>query len=155
MGNTKVEHATFVGKLVGKNGKVPNTKCLRGYPGASKEKKHFRLYLSADLSSYYEVPEKAVLHVVNVAESDRLGAQDLWVKADAALRLVSSKKPKGAWLNGGIAGGGNGGVGGPGAHQNNPSTQHMGDTCDLYCDPALASDSSNAGEPVCSCCESD
>jgi hypothetical protein len=64
---------------------------LYGYPGASSEENHNRLYLSPDLSQYVEVPTGALLHRMTVpADQDPNGAVVLWVRRDAALIYKSA-----------------------------------------------------------------
>ena len=59
---------------------------LYGYPGASSEEGHERLYLNPDLTNYVEVPTAAILHRMAVpTDQDPYGAIVLWVKKDAAL----------------------------------------------------------------------
>src|SRR5262249_49971108 len=73
---------------------VPDVMRLYGYPGASSEENHERLYLSPDLTNYVEVPANAILHRMAVRhEQDPHGAVTLWVRRDAALVY---KAPPGA-----------------------------------------------------------
>jgi hypothetical protein len=78
--------ADFVRRIVTDPRNVPDVMRLYGYPGASSEENHDRLYLSPDLSTYIEVPREATLHRMAVpAEQDPNGAVVLWVRRDAAL----------------------------------------------------------------------
>jgi hypothetical protein len=78
--------AEFVRRIVTDPNNVPNVMRLYGYPGASSEENHERLYLSPDLSTYVEVPTNAILHRMAVPpEQDPHGAVTLWVRRDAAL----------------------------------------------------------------------
>jgi hypothetical protein len=79
--------AEFVRNVVSDPKNVPDVMLLRGYPGASSEEAHERLYLSADLSSYVEIPRTAILHQAAVpSEQDSNGAITVWVRKDAALQ---------------------------------------------------------------------
>ncbi len=76
----------FVRHIVADPKNVPDVMLLYGYPGASSEEGHERLYLSPDLSAYVEVPNAAILHRAESAkEQDPHGGVTLWVKKDAAL----------------------------------------------------------------------
>ena len=78
--------ADFVRRIVADPKNVPDVMLLYGYPGASSEEGHERLYLSPDLSNYVEVPEKAILHRAQSAkEQDPQGGVTLWVTKDAKL----------------------------------------------------------------------
>ena len=58
----------FVHHIVADPKNVPDVMMLYGYPGASSEEGHERLYLSADLSRYVEVPRTAILHREHAAK---------------------------------------------------------------------------------------
>jgi len=78
--------ADFVRSIVTDPKNVPDVMRLYGYPGASSEEGHERLYLSPDLTNYVEIPANAILHRMAVpADQDPHGAVCLWVKKDAAL----------------------------------------------------------------------
>ncbi len=84
--NTPDNGENFVHHIVADPKNVPDVMMLYGYPGASSEEGHERLYLSADLSRYVEVPRTAILHREHAAkEQDPHGGVTLWVKKDAAL----------------------------------------------------------------------
>jgi hypothetical protein len=79
--------AEFVRNVVSDPKNVPDVMLLRGYPGASSEEAHERLYLSADLSSYVEIPRAAILHQAALPkEQDAHGGVTVWVRKDAALQ---------------------------------------------------------------------
>jgi hypothetical protein len=83
--------ADFVRNVVSDPKNVPDVMLLTGYPGASSEEAHERLYLSADLSSYVEIPRTAILHQAAVpSEQDSNGAITVWVRKDAALQYKMS-----------------------------------------------------------------
>ena len=79
--------AEFVQNVVTDPKNVPDVMLLTGYPGASSEEGHERLYLSPDLSSYVEIPRTAILHQAALPkEQDAHGGVTVWVKKDAALQ---------------------------------------------------------------------
>jgi hypothetical protein len=78
--------AYFVRQIVVNPNNVPDVMRLYGYPGASSEPGHERLYLNPDLTNYVEVPAQATLHRMAVpSDQDPYGAIVLWVKKDATL----------------------------------------------------------------------
>jgi hypothetical protein len=97
----------FVHKIVPDPANVPNVMRLVGYPGASSEANHERLYLTPDLSTYIEVPSEDVLHQMRMpADQDPLGAVVLWVKRDASLKykMTSGAQALANYFAGAIAG---------------------------------------------------
>jgi hypothetical protein len=83
--------AEFVQNVVSDPKNVPDVMLLTGYPGASSEEAHERLYLSPDLSSYVEIPRAAILHQAQLPkEQDAHGGVTVWVKKDAALQYKMS-----------------------------------------------------------------
>ena len=78
--------ASFVDQIVADPKNVPDVMLLYGYPGASSEDAHERLYLSPDLANYIEIPASAILHrMAAPKEQDANGGMTLWVRKDAAL----------------------------------------------------------------------
>lgn len=71
----------FVGRLVPDPASPPELTMLVGYPGASVEEGHVRLYASPDLSRWWEIPEDGVLHRQAVP-NDSLGAEIVWIRRD-------------------------------------------------------------------------
>ncbi len=93
-GSTGGGGAEFVRRIVNDPKSVPDVVRLEGYLGASSEDGHERLYLSADLSSYVEIPKDAILHQMDVpAAHDPHGAVVVWVKKDAALQYKMAPGP--------------------------------------------------------------
>ncbi len=81
----------FVRHIVHDPKNVPDVTLLYGYPGASSEEGHERLYLSPDLSAYVEVPNDSILHrAESPRDQDPHGGFTLWVKKDAALKYKTS-----------------------------------------------------------------
>ncbi|HKI00853.1 MAG TPA: hypothetical protein VKK31_02620 [Thermoanaerobaculia bacterium] len=81
----------FVGRLVPDPASPPELTLLVGYPGASPEEGHARLYASADLSRWWEIPEEDVLHRQAVP-NDFLGAEILWIRRDKQ-PVLNSRRP--------------------------------------------------------------
>jgi hypothetical protein len=78
---------SFIRHIVTDPKNVPDVMLLTGYLGASSEEAHERLYLSADLTNYVEIPNTAILHQAPLPkEQDAHGGVTLWVRKDAALQ---------------------------------------------------------------------
>jgi hypothetical protein len=109
------ESADFVRRIVTDPKNVPDVMRLYGYPGASSEEGHDRLYLSPDLTNYVEIPKGSILHRIPVpAEQDPHGAVTLWVNRDAQLiyKMAPGAQALAHYFAGAIQGGG--AVGGAG-----------------------------------------
>lgn len=99
--------AAFVAALIKDPADIPDLMMLVGYPGASAEEGHTRLYQNAELSHYYDIPDEAILHRTPAgAEADPLDTTYMWVKRDAAiLRRHRAQGVQGAaFLHGDITG---------------------------------------------------
>jgi hypothetical protein len=109
----------FVRHIVHDPKNVPDVMLLYGYPGASSEEGHERLYLSPDLSTYVEVPNGSILHRAEASkERDPNGGVTLWVKKDAALKYRMAPAQEAAqkamaWYFAGALQGGGAGQAGP------------------------------------------
>src|SRR5208337_2555141 len=109
----------FVRHIVTDPKNVPDVMLLYGYPGASSEEGHERLYLSPDLSAYVEVPNGSILHRAEASkERDPHGGVTLWVKKDAALKYRMAPAQEAAqkamaWYFAGALQGGAAGQAGP------------------------------------------
>ena len=91
---------------------------LTGYLGASSEEAHERLYLSADLTNYVEIPNTAILHQAPLPkEQDAHGGVTLWVRKDAALqyKMAPAAQALANYFAGAIQAGAQGAPGGAGA----------------------------------------
>ena len=83
--------AHFVRQIVHDPKNVPDVMLLIGYPGASSEEAHERLYLSPDLSNYVEIPKAAILHQAPLAkEQEAHGGVTLRVKKSRRVDLSRS-----------------------------------------------------------------
>jgi hypothetical protein len=99
--------AEFVRRIVTDPKNVPDVMRLYGYPGASSEEGHERLYLSTDLATFVEIPRDAILHRTAVpADQDPNGAVTLWVRRDAALvyKAAPAAQALAQYFTGAIAG---------------------------------------------------
>src|SRR5947208_10258363 len=84
----------------------PDLQLLVGFPGASSEEGHTRLYLEPLLSDYVEIPDDAILHVQNLPpETSPLGGAYLWVRRDAQVihGKAGGERSKAGFLEGRIA----------------------------------------------------
>ncbi|HEX6169004.1 MAG TPA: hypothetical protein VFZ33_04870 [Chitinophagaceae bacterium] len=81
---TKSQSDNFIAKIVKDPRQVPDTLLLSGYLGASSEDKYSRLYFDAQLNSYVEIPDDAILHTQDYPV-DPLGKSYVWIKKDAVL----------------------------------------------------------------------
>jgi len=73
---------SFISKIVKDPANPPKTILLRGYLGDSSEAGYTRLYQDAQLNSYVEVPDDAILHEEAIS-STPLGETYVWIKQDA------------------------------------------------------------------------
>jgi hypothetical protein len=62
----------FVGSIVTDPKNVPDVMRLYGYPGASSEEGHERLYFNPDLTNYVEIPARAILHRLAIVKYGKL-----------------------------------------------------------------------------------
>lgn len=84
----------FVSKLVeDPQAQPPALRLLRGYVGASALDEHIRLYLSAELDAWVEIPASA-LRLRQLDGSDPLGAEFVWVARDAQLAPGQRSDPE-------------------------------------------------------------
>ncbi len=64
----------------------PEAFLLMGFAGRSAQEGHTRLYLDLLLSSFVELPDDAILHVVEIpASQSPLGGHYVWVRRDEEL----------------------------------------------------------------------
>ena len=108
----------FIRRIVTDPKNVPDVMLLTGYLGASSEEAHERLYLSADLTNYVEIPNTAILHQAPLPkEQDAHGGVTLWVRKDAALqyKMAPAAQALANYFAGAIQAGAQGAPGGAGA----------------------------------------
>src|SRR5713226_3539758 len=83
----------FVAKLVPDPANPPDVIRLTGYPGASSQEGHIRLYANPELTTYWDIPEADVLYEKPVSPTvDALGAVTLWIKRDSAIVSHAGKQ---------------------------------------------------------------
>src|SRR5258706_11800163 len=83
----------FVSKLVPDPANPPDVIRLTGYPGASSQEGHIRLYANPELTTYWDIPEADVLYEKPVSPTvDPLGAVTLWIKRDSAIVSHAGKQ---------------------------------------------------------------
>ena len=108
----------FIRRIVTDPKNVPDVMLLTGYLGASSEEAHERLYLSADLTNYVEIPNTAILHQAPLPkEQDAHGGVTLWVRKDAALqyKMAPAAQALANYFAGAIQAGAQGAPGAAGA----------------------------------------
>ena len=109
---------SFIRHIVTDPKNVPDVMLLTGYLGPSSEEAHERLYLSADLTNYVEIPNSAILHQAPLPkEQDAHGGVTLWVRKDAALqyKMAPAAQALANYFAGAIQAGAQGAPGGAGA----------------------------------------
>ena len=85
-GTPRDEGRNFIAAIVSDAANPPDVMMLTGYPGASSEADHRRLYADPLLSVYYEIPQQDILTEVAVPrDRDPLGAVTWWVKSDSKI----------------------------------------------------------------------
>ena len=97
---------SFVSKLVSDPKQPPNTLLLMGYLGDSSDPGHTRLYFDAQLASYVEIPDDAILYQQEASkDQSALGANYVWVKRDAPLihGPIGPNRLKASFLEGRLA----------------------------------------------------
>jgi len=113
--NQRPKHADFVSQVVKDPKSPPDVLLLQGFPGASSEKGHTRLYFDPQLTGYVEIPDDAILHSRELdSDQSPLGGSYVWIKRDAQVLQggAGTGRIKAAFLEGPILGGG-GGIPGP------------------------------------------
>ncbi len=93
------EAGGFIARLAPDPAHLPDVVVLAGYPGASALEGHTRLYFTAELADYYEIPTDTILHTENATNfPGPAGAAYLWVRRNAAIvrkgRYVADIKAK-------------------------------------------------------------
>lgn len=93
---------SFIKKLVGDPNNPPKTVLLTGYLGDSSETDHTRLYADAELRSFIDIPNKAILNTQETGDS--LGGHYVWIAEDAELIYAQTqpKRQRGRFFEGGV-----------------------------------------------------
>ena len=84
------QRAEFIGRVVGDPNNPQPARLLTGWLGDAAEESYRRLYTDAELSSYVDIPDDAVLHTEPIRDMQPAGAVFVWIKADAAVRQGGS-----------------------------------------------------------------
>ena len=79
---TNKRKENFVSKIVKDPANPPKTILLAGYLGEASEPGHTRLYFDAQLNSYVEIPNDAILHEEEMSSTPP-GQSYVWIKQDA------------------------------------------------------------------------
>ncbi|RJL00915.1 hypothetical protein D3P06_12965 [Paracoccus aestuarii] len=82
--------APFIARIRERVGDDVQLRPARCYIGDSPRRGMLRLYASADLASFIEVEEKAIVHVEPVKDSG-LGAVTVWLLAEAKVEVTGRK----------------------------------------------------------------
>lgn len=85
----KQSKAGFVEKLAADPKKLPRTVVVFGWLARAVRNDARRLYLSADLRYFVELPKKSVLHQQDLPTSvSPLGGAYFWIDEDVAVQLI-------------------------------------------------------------------
>lgn len=100
----KPNDASFIGRVVGDPANPPETRLLTGWLGDAGEAGYKRLYTDAELSSYVDIPEDAILYTEPIRDVQPAGGVFVWVRRDAALKQGGSAASRaGRFLQGQVA----------------------------------------------------
>jgi hypothetical protein len=89
-------NADFVARVVKDAKSPPETRMLTGWLGDAAEEGDRRLYTSAELSCYIDIPTDAILHTEPIRDAQPAGCVFVWVKRDAALKQGGSASSRAA-----------------------------------------------------------
>ena len=90
MADKTSNNADFIGRVVEDAKNPPETRMLTGWFGDSGEEGYRRLYTDAELSSYVDIPDDAILYTEPIRDSQPAGAVLVWIKRDAAVKQGGS-----------------------------------------------------------------
>ena len=101
---TNKRKETFVSKIVKDPANPPKTILLTGYLGDSSEPGHTRLYFDAQLNSYVDIPNDAILHEEEISSTPP-GQTYVWIKQDAQVihGEAAPQRTKSSFFEGPIA----------------------------------------------------
>ena len=101
---TNKRKETFVSKIVKDPANPPKTILLTGYLGASSEAGHTRLYFDAQLNTYVDIPDDAILHEEEISSTPP-GQTYVWIKQDAQVihGEATPQRTKSSFFEGPIA----------------------------------------------------
>jgi hypothetical protein len=90
MADETSNNADFIGRVVGDAKNPPETRMLTGWFGDSGEEGSRRLYTDAELASYVDIPDDAILYTEPIRDAQPAGAVLVWIKRDAAVKQGGS-----------------------------------------------------------------
>lgn len=96
MADDKQKNADFIDRVVGDAKNPPETRMLTGWFGDSGEEGYRRLYADAELSSYVDIPDDAILYSEPLRDTQPSGCVMVWIKRDAALKPGGSAASRAA-----------------------------------------------------------
>ena len=100
----KPKDAAFIGRVVDDPANPTPTRLLTGWLGDAGEAGYRRLYADAELSSYVDIPEDAILYTEAIRDAQPAGAVFVWIKRDAAVKQGGSAASRaGRFLQGKVA----------------------------------------------------
>lgn len=96
MADDTQKNADFIDRVVSDAKNPPETRMLTGWFGNSGEDGYRRLYADAELSSYVDIPDDAILYTEPLRDSQPAGCVMVWIKRDAALKQGGSAASRAA-----------------------------------------------------------
>ena len=96
MADDKQKNADFVGRVVGDARNPQETRMLTGWFGDSGEDGYRRLYTDAELNSYVDIPDDAILYSEPLKDVQPSGGVIVWITRDAALKQGGSAASRAA-----------------------------------------------------------
>ncbi len=96
MADDKQKNADFIGRVVSDAKNPPETRMLTGWFGDSGEEGYRRLYTDAELSSYVDIPDDAILYTEPLRDVQPAGGVIVWITRDAALKQGGSAASRAA-----------------------------------------------------------
>ena len=96
MADDNQKNADFIGRVVSDAKNPPETRMLTGWFGDSGEEGFRRLYTDAELTSYIDIPDDAILYSEPLRDVQPAGCALVWVKRDAALKQGGSAASRAA-----------------------------------------------------------
>jgi hypothetical protein len=101
----ELQESELVVKLVPDPSQQQPVVVLSGFLGRSPEAGHWRLYLTAALNEYVEMPEVSIVHSQSLKPNQSsLGVITVWVRSDTPLRYtrITSRQIQAEFLHGSI-----------------------------------------------------
>ena len=167
-----IEPAGFVARLVSDPASPPETTLLSGYPGASDEEGHTRIYFDPELSDYVDVPDGDILHTeAGGGDGGALEPSLVWIRRGAQVLHgpAGGDRQRASFFEGpvfqenfpatvegtGAGGGGAAEWAAAGFVTQNPAICQVRVACQLQSRPILRTPASLAGCPSVGFCPTD